>query len=356
MDKYLKEKSYYENRYDLYTIEECLDHTKNWQKALDGILNEEERQKGINLGLNLHLYHIKGERFKRKSVTINEWMTRDRNRDAKLENTLEPQATCFNCGKKMRNIHKDLHDWDNSSLRVLFMFECDFCKKRRGVFEDGSEYVSKSQPCPQCGKKLEFSYKEKGRIGIWGTQCSSCSFSEEEVEDLDKKETEYEEKKRAERDLLNKYRLEFCLSEHDGEDYVESMHRLDAVRDILSKAKERQENPDYNKVGELNKWTVIELEKNVSAALEKEHYCKLIFDRPQIDKYVVVPFTVQDAQLSRKEKDSEYSLRRLIKKVLVGTNWRLMTEGVSYRLGFLSGRFKGYEREEDLLQLVKSEY
>jgi hypothetical protein len=30
-----------------------------------------------------------------------------------------------------------------------------------------------------------------------------------------------------------------------------------------------------------------------------------------------------------------------------------MSEGISYKLGYLSGRLKGYEAEDDLVQLVK---
>jgi len=30
-----------------------------------------------------------------------------------------------------------------------------------------------------------------------------------------------------------------------------------------------------------------------------------------------------------------------------------MSEGIRYRLGFLSGRLRGYEKEEDLVKLVK---
>lgn len=30
-----------------------------------------------------------------------------------------------------------------------------------------------------------------------------------------------------------------------------------------------------------------------------------------------------------------------------------MSEGMTYRLGYLYGRLKGYEREEDLLDLIK---
>lgn len=66
-----------------------------------------------------------------------------------------------------------------------------------------------------------------------------------------------------------------------------------------------------------------------------------------------MPFTAQDADSSRKENDSVHKLQRIIKRTLEGTNWRLMSEGAHYRLGYLSGKLKGYEHEEDLLQLVK---
>ncbi len=29
-----------------------------------------------------------------------------------------------------------------------------------------------------------------------------------------------------------------------------------------------------------------------------------------------------------------------------------MSEGINYRLGYLSGKLKGYEREEDLIKIV----
>jgi hypothetical protein len=86
-----------------------------------------------------------------------------------------------------------------------------------------------------------------------------------------------------------------------------------------------------------------------------EKYIQLLFDRPEISKYIIVPFTVQDGDSVRKDYDSERVLKRIIKKVLEGTNWRLMSEGVDYRMGYLSGRLKGYEHENDLLDLIKSE-
>lgn len=57
-------------------------------------------------------------------------------------------------------------------------------------------------------------------------------------------------------------------------------------------------------------------------------------------------------QEDRKEYDSTNKLKKLIKVALEETNWRLMTDGIHYRLGILTGRLKAYEREEDLVKLV----
>ena len=48
---------------------------------------------------------------------------------------------------------------------------------------------------------------------------------------------------------------------------------------------------------------------------------------------------------------SEDTLKKLIKEALADTNWRLMSDGIHYRLGYLSGNLKAYEQEEDLFEL-----
>jgi hypothetical protein len=49
---------------------------------------------------------------------------------------------------------------------------------------------------------------------------------------------------------------------------------------------------------------------------------------------------------------SKRTLKKLVDAALKDTNWRLMSDGISYRLGYLSGRLRAYEREEDLKDLV----
>ena len=102
----------------------------------------------------------------------------------------------------------------------------------------------------------------------------------------------------------------------------------------------------------IKKITVLKLEKMLKKTLENEKYINLQFDKPEIDIQVIVPFTVQEANTRRQEYDSKNQLRKLIKKTLEKTNWRLMSEGISYRLGYLNGRLKGYETEEDLIKIV----
>jgi hypothetical protein len=66
---------------------------------------------------------------------------------------------------------------------------------------------------------------------------------------------------------------------------------------------------------------------------------------------VTIPFSVLDSNSTRNPNISEATLKKLLKDTLEDTNWRLMSNGIHYRLGYLSGTLKAYEQEEDLLEL-----
>jgi hypothetical protein len=66
-----------------------------------------------------------------------------------------------------------------------------------------------------------------------------------------------------------------------------------------------------------------------------------------------VGFTVQDSNTARQDYDSRNSFRKLVQGALTGTNWRLMVDSLSYRLGYLQSRVKAYETEEDILTLIR---
>lgn len=109
----------------------------------------------------------------------------------------------------------------------------------------------------------------------------------------------------------------------------------------------------YEKLAKIKKLTLAELQELLTAALKKDGYIKLELSNPEIRKDVIIGFTVQDDKADRKEYDSKVQLRRLLGKTLADTNWRLIAEGISYKLGILSGGLRGYENEKDLLKLIK---
>jgi len=123
---------------------------------------------------------------------------------------------------------------------------------------------------------------------------------------------------------------------------------------LTKRIEERIKNKKlFEKLAKIKKLTVAELQKLLALTLEKEGYIKLEFSKPEMDKDVIISFTVQDNKTDRGEYDSRIQLQRILKKTLENTNWRLMSEGVYYRLGILSGRLRGYETEEDLLKLIR---
>ncbi len=354
----LKEESYYSDIYDLATIKRCLAVIDFWKNGVkeDYFKNQNPQAEAEvrEFGSNFELYYMQGECFQKREATIKEWMDQDRKIDEKFESAVEPQKIrCVNCLGLMKVVDKSLGDSTDQLLKVLFMFECPKCQKRQALYDDGKEYVRNPDYCPKCRKEIRGSFRQEDCNDIWEKICEHCGFTEKEVENIKEKEEQREAERVKNKELLKKYRTQFCLSSKEGTQYALDTNFMKEVYDKHMQDKQREVDPDYQKVIKLKKLGIVELQTLLSKELKKQKYINLSLDKPLFEKYVVVPFTVQDADPSRKERNSEYKLRNLIKRTLIETNWHLMTEGVSYRLGYLSGRLKGYEKEEDLLEVVK---
>lgn len=90
----------------------------------------------------------------------------------------------------------------------------------------------------------------------------------------------------------------------------------------------------------------------LSPILEKAGYIEFHLDKPEMGRDVYVGFSCLDSKSDRNDYDSRKKLKKLVEGALSGTNWRLMSDGISYRLGYLNGRVKAYEGEEALKELV----
>jgi len=299
----------------------------------------------------LPLYFIKGDRYLDKAETIKKWMDRDGAKDELLASAKPPEVQCLKCGSDLIPNFKDLHDgWPDKEDRVLFMYDCpEGCLPRRAFFNDGEEWRPKPHLCSKCNSEVEGKNKRKGNVITTTYVCSKCGHKEKDVLDLDEKPKPEKPDPDFEKD-----RKRFCLSAKEGSEYLASQAKFEQLQKMVDGWKEKEKNKElYDKVAKLKKLTVADLQKLLASALKKEEYVRLEFSKPEIGKDVIIGFTVQDNKAGREEYDSKHQLQKLFKSTLEKTNWRLMSDGVSYRLGILSGRLRGYELEEDLLGLIK---
>lgn len=362
--RFLKDEEYYKDRYDLLTIKECLKVMEMFQDIYQKSLNSEElkgmskhdKYSDVTKLMYWQLWFIQAQKYKYKKERIKEWIEADRIRQEKYDTANEPQNIhCPSCKAVMRATEtKHLEDYSDQPMRVMFLFRCSKCKKQEWIYEDGEIRLSKPDLCPKCNKEIEVTHtKSKNeKVITWTRNCKACGHKETEVDNFEKNHQEYLQREQEEKELLEKYRTAFCLTNEDGEKYLFELEAMEYARHIGEEAKQKYDNSAYQQVSKLKKLTIVDLEKLLTDILEKANFKKLSFTSPEIGQFIFAPFTLQDADTSRRENISIGTLEKLLKSTLDNTNWRLV-DGVSYRLGFLSGRLKGYEREEDLLKLYE---
>ena len=359
---YLKDKQYYIDRHDLKTVEECLswywDIKNNFSKHRNNKefkdYTDEEFENEVDKVLGLMLKAMKEQRFRNKYETIQKWMDEDNLIQDKQDKTPEPKGIkCLECGSGMKMTMKSLHDAYDKNPYILFMYKCVKCNKRRIVKEDGSEWIYEKPKCPKCKGELntDIKFNKKADITTFTKRCTKCSYKNIDIHDHKKFQKEQEIKEQKNKELLEKYREEFCFSDKEGKEMVDAFDALEFGHEVYEYEKSKYDNPAFEKAATINKIGITEVEKLLGGVLEKEKYIKFSTDKPEIDRFVIVPFNLQDGDTFRNKRNNLSDLEKLIKKTLEGTNWRLLSGSLMSRLGFISGRLKGYEQEEDLLEI-----
>lgn len=350
--KHLKDESYYSDLYDRLTIEECQRwENKEYPKSLketdeEAKLTKVKEEYFHKVVIRLAIYFLTADRAAKKSETIQEWMKRDQEKDERLVNAEELEnIRCLGCSSLLTDcISRDLMDNHQGQEEVLFMFECGKCHKRRAFWENGKEWEHKPK-CIQCRSEVVSENTREGDIVTTRYSCSHCGHVEVDTMDLNKKEEEAAPHFEANR-------KKYCISELEGKEIIRESQEM---KELVDSWKERDEKKElYEDIAKIQKLTLVELQTLVAPVIEKAGYTKLEFEKPTLEKDVILGFSLQDAQSGRVEYDSVHNLQKLLKKTLEPTNWRLMSDGVSYRLGFLQGRLRGVEGEEKLKTLLES--
>lgn len=347
MVKYSRSRSHYEKLYDEQTIEECLSTADTYRSHEK--INDKKKDRELKRVYWVLIEIIKLERAGRRNETITGWMKKDKEKDDRVAKAAVPHVLCINCGeKKLREESRDLmNKKDDDAKSILFMLVCDVCDKKQAYWENGESW--KYDPrCVKCGEKVNVTDDDSDKLLKSVHKCLHCGHEESIEIDLSEKTKEKEDEKELER-----LRAECCVSESDGEEFLRSMRDISKIsKDI----KERESHKDlYDAVEKIKKLKVSELEKLLSNVLQKNKFDHLNFLPPEIGRNVVIPFTAQDNKKDREEFDSRMELTKIIQKDLKKTNWRLMSDGIIYRMGILQGRLRGYENEDDVIELLKRE-
>lgn len=350
----IRDHSYYSDLYDSFTIEEC-------KRTEEGVLEKDlPEYKGHKLTTEewsrlripfteVGLYFLKGERYAKKLETINKWLEEDRKKEERFDNAKEPKGIrCLGCSSlQMTCISKDfMTDRDSNEEEVLFMFECDDCHKRRAFWENGKEWEYNPK-CPKCQSKLDRETTRNGDSLVTQETCTKCDYEETDTLDLTVKEV-VEEK--IDPNFASDQK-KYCLSEIEGNEYIRDRESMKYFSDKL---KDKEENKEvFEEIKKIQTLTITELQNLLTPLIEKANYTQFLFEKPVIEKDVILSFSLQDTQSGRTDMESTSDLKRLLKKALETTNWRLMSEGLTYRLGFLQGRLRGVEGEEALRKLAE---
>jgi Zn ribbon nucleic-acid-binding protein len=349
--KYLKSYQHYADLYDHHTVREC----RQIEKEIEYFTELKKKKKGKKFAPNfmtmvdeIKLYVIKGERYLNKRATIEKWMETDKKRDELFERAEGPDSvTCLTCGRLMYEISKDLWTDIDKPDRVLFMYECPLKHvPLRAFYDNGEERRITAEICSKCGSDMTSSAERSKDKLISVHTCNKCGHEERLEIDTTIKEEKVDEDFAKDRDR-------FCMTEEEGSKYMDAKYKLRDINKTFAELAQKEKNKAvYDKVAKIQKLKIVGVEELLSPVLEANNFIRLKLDAPTISKDVIVGFSVHDSK-DRTETQSQGELKKVMRKALEGTNWRLMSDGVDYRLGMLTGRLRGYERDDDMLELVQ---
>lgn len=354
----LKDKSVYEDHYDHTTVfiarldmKAFLNFRKTWyEQSPDNEENKFRNSWHLNNFYMIMVGNNLVDRYNEREQAIQTMMTKDEARDARLSSArLTSEPHCEHCNKTGLRItdkefmHRDGHKDDD----ILFILHCAACDKNTPVWEDGTLWERRHTKCPNCDSVMETKSSRRAKVITTTYTCPNCTHTYKDKLDLNREEepedSDYEEDRRI-----------YCLQDKTlRKEHQEAKYRFD---DLIRFAKEHKEKEDnkhiYDAMKEIKKPKIAELTPLLQPVLEKAGYTDFSLDKPEIGKDIYVGFNCLDTKSDRNDYDSIKTLEKLVKKTLADTNWRLMNDGIHYRLGYLNGRIRAYEREEDLKKLV----
>lgn len=358
----LKDQEYYENRYDEGTVAQCRsaeEVVNGTFKAMEKKLSKKElydKLPGWYLQYSQYYFLLVETTAVKRAISreaqIAKWMEEDQKQDEKLASAHISGGTyCRTCGKDMHVISKDyMRRYGRKDDDILIMFECETCNKRLALWQDGTEWEGAKHECEKCGGKTVSKHTKKLDIITWTETCEKCKHVKTDSLDLSdsKKEPEPVDPY-LELDLKR-----FAFNKDMMFKYDQKLKHFERMAKLHAVSEDKVQHADvYDGIKQIKKLKIVQLKELLEPVISKLGYSDFKLGDPQIGREVSLDFSCLDTKDDREEYDSKKILSKAIDRSLEETNWRLMSSGVSYRLGYLSGSLRAYEGEEELKKLVE---
>jgi hypothetical protein len=360
----LKSRSYYEDLYDRLTVKDArrgMIYYDDFYAKFEKKLPKDDKidSPGNALLLNVFYMQTVGDgllhRYEKREKTISEWIDRDESKDTQIAAArLTEEPYCHHCSKKGLRItdkslmHRGETYNSEAAEEVLFMLKCPHCDKNSAFWEDGTTWKPKPHLCPKCSTETIHTTTHNKKVITFTYICASCKHTYKDKMELTVKKEVLDPD-------FDKDRVHFCLTDKEFRDRLFEIRR--GLKEMAALGKEFKDKEDnkhiYDAVKEVKKPKIAELMPLLAPVLEKEGFIEFSLDKPEISKDVFIGFSCLDSKSDREDYDSRKTLKKLVDKTLIDTNWRLASDGIAYRLGYLNGRLRAFEREEDLVKLVK---
>jgi len=365
--KFLHDKSFYEDIYDKTTIEHC----RSGETMVNKVFSEMEKKVSCSEIKKHHagwyfqysaIYFqsvelIAAGRFTERQKIIDGWIERDRKQEERLESAeIIKMPYCRYCGKNMALISKDYMSRGKNIINnkseddILFMFECRYCNKRAAYWQDSIEWEKPKTYCEKCnGIMNEKESEDKPKVFTTTYTCQDCGYKNINTIDLNKSRNDVKPA-----DPL--YELDykrFIFDEGMVNKCLEKVKQFDRILNLYIKPVDQTENVHaQDQAKKIKRLKIAELISVLCPVIVKADYSDFKIGEPQMGHEVIINFNCLDAKSDREENDSKKELQKIIQRILKDTNWRLMSDEISYRLGYLSGRLRAYEKEEDIMKLI----
>lgn len=353
MESTLKDYSYYDELYDKFTIKRCKQIIKDIRED-ERIRNEWNKRKFTS---NIDELLVSKETSKsafNKEETIKERIKRDEEIDKFIKSRKVPKAVCNSCSKLMEldnTIFKDWH-WKKED-RVMFMFICNECKKRKAIYDNWEEYIVKKEYCPKCNTELNKSTKVKGNEYITTYKCEKCNYKKVDKLDLNLDE---EDNSNFQED-----RKKYCISIEEAEsiqnrweNLYNEIYLITTWNDPQSVAK-RKEEEKYRPLKKIKIMNYKELEDDLWKMLFKNWYTDFNLSKPDVWDDIKVYFSVFNNTWESDTMKSNKLLRKLIKEYLENTNWLFMDQWrFENRLWIIKWKLKGIDNKDKLLEIINN--